>query len=108
VLDWRLDAASLLSGRGGPLRWLPGIPDRIAADPQWGPYLDARSQLVAQLANKVRLKAEGEPPAWAAQPHAPVPAELIADLQEWRTATQVDSGDLRPTGPPQLGRATRV
>ena len=24
---------------GGPLPWLPGIPDRIAADPNWGPYL---------------------------------------------------------------------
>ena len=28
----------------GPLPWLPGIPDRIAADPNWGPYLDARSR----------------------------------------------------------------
>ena len=29
--------------RDGPLPWLPGIPDRIAADPTWGPYLGARS-----------------------------------------------------------------
>ena len=33
-----------LVGAGGPLPWLPGIPDRIAADPDWGPYLDARSR----------------------------------------------------------------
>ena len=26
----------------------------------------------------------------------------------WRAATQVDPADLRPTGPPQLGRATRI
>jgi hypothetical protein len=37
-----------------------------------------------------------------------VPAELIADLQVWRAATQVDPSDLRPTGPPQLGHAARI
>ena len=109
VLDWRLDDTSLLSGQHGPLSWLPGIPDRIAADPTWGPYLDARSDLVAQLAYQVRLNtAAGEALAWAAQPHALLPAELIADVQVWRASTQVDSNDLRPTGPPQLRRAARV
>jgi conjugative relaxase-like TrwC/TraI family protein len=107
VLDWRIQATGLV-GAGGPLRWLPGIPDRIAVEPDWGPYLDARSELVAELADQVRLSTEGEAPAWAAQPHALVPAELIADVQVWRAATQVDPGDLRPTGPPQLGRAARV
>jgi len=33
---------------------------------------------------------------------------LIADLQVWRAATQVDPSDLRPTGPPQLRRATQI
>jgi hypothetical protein len=37
-----------------------------------------------------------------------VPAELIADIQVWRAATQVDPSDLRPTGPPKLCRAARV
>jgi hypothetical protein len=37
-----------------------------------------------------------------------VPAELIADIQVWRAATHVDPSDLRPTGPPQLGRAGRI
>ena len=99
---------STRSAAGGPLPWLPGIPDRIAADPDWGPYLNARSQLVAQLADQVRRNAAGEAPAWAAQPHALVPAELIADVQVWRAATQVDPSDLRPTGPPQLGHAARI
>ena len=108
VLDWRLDDTSLLSGRDGPLPWLPGIPDRIAADPTWGPYLDARSDLVAQLADQVRLNVGGEAPAWAAQLRALVSAELIADIRVWRAASQVDPTDLRPTGPPQLGRATRI
>jgi hypothetical protein len=107
VLDSRIQATGLV-GAGGPLRWLPGIPDRIAADPHWGPYLDARSELVAELADQVRLSTEGEAPAWAAQPHALMPAKLIADIQVWRAATQVDPGDLRPTGPPQLGYAARV
>jgi hypothetical protein len=76
VLDWRLDDTSPPSGRDGPLPWLPGIPDRIAADPQWGRYLVARSQQVAQLADQVRRNtAAGEAPAWAARPHALVSAE---------------------------------
>jgi hypothetical protein len=33
---------------------------------------------------------------------------LIAEVQVWRAATQVDPSDLRPTGPPQLGYAARI
>ena len=88
--------------------WLSGIPDRIAADPNWGPYLRARSQLVAELADQVSHNPATATVAWAAQRHAPVPAELIADIQVWRAATEVDPSDLRPTGPPQLGRAGRI
>jgi hypothetical protein len=107
VLDSRLHDIDDVA-TGGPLAWLPGIPDRLAGDPDWGPYLNARSRLVAQLADQVRLNAAHETPAWAAKPHAPVPAQLIADVQMWRAASQVDPRDLRPTGPPQLGRAARV
>ena len=64
--------------------------------------------LVAQLADQVRRNAAGEAPAWAVQPHALVPAELIAEVQVWRAATQVDPSDLRPTGPPQLSHATQA
>src|SRR5215213_8857426 len=58
---------------------------RIASPtpPNWGPYLDARSRLVAQLAEHVRGNAECETPAWAAVRHALVPAELIANVQLW-------------------------
>jgi len=107
VIDWRIQGVTKVA-TAGPLPWLPSIPHPIAADPQWGPYLHARSHLVVQLADQVRRNGAGEAPAWAAQPHAPVPAELISDIQVWRAANQVDPGDLRPTGPPQLGQATRA
>jgi hypothetical protein len=93
---------------GGPLPWLPGIPHRIAADRGWGPYLAARSNLVTQLADQVRLNTAGEAPAWAIQPHTPLSAELIAEVQVWRAATQVNPSDLRPTGPSQLSHATQA
>jgi len=93
---------------GGPLPWLPGIPHRIAADRGWGPYLAARSNLVTQLADEVRLNTAGEAPAWAIQPYTPLSAELIAEVQVWRAVTQVDPSDLRPTGPPQLSYATQA
>jgi hypothetical protein len=93
---------------GGPLPWLPGIPHRLVADPNWGSYLRARSQLVAELADQVRRNAAAVAPAWSAQPHTRVPAKLIADIQVWRAATQVDPSDMRPTGPPQLRNACRI
>jgi hypothetical protein len=107
VIDSRIHDINKLIGRG-PLPWLPGIPARIANDPNWGPYLDARSRLVAQLADQVRSTAAGEAPAWVAVRHTLAPAELIADVQVWRAATQVDPTDLRPTGPPQLDNAARI
>jgi hypothetical protein len=73
-----------------------------------GAILDARSQLVAQLADQIRRNAAAGAPAWVAQRHAHMPAEMIADVKVWRAATLVDPGDLRPTGPPQLCYATRI
>jgi hypothetical protein len=107
VIDWRIQDVNEVAA-GGPLPWLSGIPHRLADDPDWGPYLDARSQLVAELADQIRRNAAAEVPAWAAQPRTPVPAELVADVQVWRAATQVDPDELRPTGPPQLGYAGRT
>ena len=107
VIGCRIENVNKVAA-GGPLLWLPGIPHPVAADANWGPYRNARSQLVAELADQVRLNAAAEAPAWAAQPHTPVPAELIADVQVWRAAIQLDSSDPRPTGPPQLGQATRA
>jgi hypothetical protein len=108
VIDCRIQGVTKVA-TAGPLPWLPSIPHPIAAHPQWGPYLEARSHLVAELADQLRRNGAGEAaPACASQPHAPVPAELIADIQVWRAANQVDPGDLRPTGPPQLGQATRA
>jgi conjugative relaxase-like TrwC/TraI family protein len=107
VIDSRIQNVNQVTAEG-PLPWLPGVPHRLAADADWGPYLNARSQLVAELAGQVRRNAAAEAPAWAAQPHTPVAAELIADLQVWRAATQVDPNDLRPTGPPQLDNAARI
>jgi hypothetical protein len=109
LIDWRTGDVTGVAG-GGPLPWLPGIPNRLAADPNWGPCLNARSQLVAQLADQVRGNAAAEAPAaWvAARPHGVLSAELIADIQVWRAATQVEPSDLRPTAAPQLGNAARL
>jgi conjugative relaxase-like TrwC/TraI family protein len=107
VIDWRTGDVIGVPG-GGPLPCLPGIPHRLAADPNWGPYLNARSQLVAQLADQVRGNAAAETPAWAAQHHALLSAELIAEIQVWRAATQVEPSDLRPIGPLQSGYAARL
>ena len=66
VIDSRIQDVNQVTA-GGPLPWLSGIPHLLAADPDWGPYLNARSQLVAELADQVRRNAAAEAPPWAAQ-----------------------------------------
>ena len=57
VIDSRIHDINVVTA-GGPL---PGIPDPIAVDPEWGPYLEARSHLVSA---PTRLR----PPAAEAKP----------------------------------------
>jgi conjugative relaxase-like TrwC/TraI family protein len=51
VLYWRLP--ELTPTTPGPLPWLPGIPPTLRAHPVWSSYLAKRSQLVADLADRV-------------------------------------------------------
>jgi AAA domain len=105
VLDWRLDDTRLHNSPA-PLPWLPGIPDRIANSPEWGPYLAARAQLITDLADQVRAYSEAA--TWAAEQDRVLPAGLIADLRVWHAAMQVEPADLRPTGPKQRSVLART
>ncbi len=92
--------------RGGPLPWLPRIPSALTRDPIWGDYLEARHQLVARLAERVRddaMAAESRP-AWLAGAGRAAP-ELVADIEVWRAAHAVETGDTRPTGDRRGGLA---
>ncbi|MCC6497735.1 MAG: relaxase domain-containing protein [Propionibacteriaceae bacterium] len=97
VLSWRLDRAE----RGGPLPWVSGIPTRLAEDPQWGPYLSSRSELVRDLATKVREASGTREHRWQEGLHDDLTAELVAHVTVWRAAMGVPEGDLRPTGSAQ-------
>ena len=92
--------------RGGPLPWLPRTPEALTRDPLWGSYLDARQQLVSQLAEQVRhdaITAETRP-AWLTGTGRTAP-ELVADIEVWRAAHTVEPGDTRPTGDRRHGPA---
>ena len=52
VLDWRLPEPAATDP--GPLPWLPGILQALRDHPMWGQYLGKRSQLVTDLANRIR------------------------------------------------------
>jgi DNA primase catalytic core len=111
VLDWRLDDTGLRNAGPGPLPWLPGIPEALAAREQWGPYLAARSARVADLAGQVRAAAEagsGPSPAWARQGGGRLPAGVLGEVAVWRSAMQVDPADRRPTGTPQMQKAAMI
>ncbi|MDO9497331.1 MAG: toprim domain-containing protein, partial [Nocardioides sp.] len=118
VLDWRLDASGLRSTGNAaipsPLPWMPGVPERLADDPHWGAYLDQRAHLVDQLADEVRRRAAAQTslPTWAQNGIRPDPknrgtvADIVADVEVWRAAMQVPVDDRRPTGAPQLQKAS--
>ncbi|MCB0884925.1 MAG: transfer protein Tra, partial [Propionibacteriaceae bacterium] len=107
VMSWRLDDSGLRNAARGPLPWIPGIPEALTTDPQFGPWLQQRADLVTQLASAVRdaaLTATVDPgwvPAGVRRPSI----EAIADVEVWRAAMQIEPADLRPTGPMQLSRA---
>ncbi len=102
------DPATVLLSRldrrpaGGPLPWLPAIPERLVADPAWAGYLTARAERVRALAAQVRQRATPEQP-WAAPLAHHITPELLADLSVWRAARGVDPSDLRPVGSPDAG-----
>jgi conjugative relaxase-like TrwC/TraI family protein len=107
VLAWRLDDTYLHSPVA-PMPWLPGIPARIASDPDWGPYLAARARLIIDLADQVRTTGQAAAPSWAVERRFLPSADLIADIQVWRAAMQVQPADLRPTGPIQSSLLART
>jgi hypothetical protein len=107
VLDWRLDTTGTRSHTPGPLPWIPNIPHTLATDPEWGPYLTARGQLVADLADTVHQNAltAGSRPSWVTTGVGEPAGQAIADITVWRAAMNVPDGDLRPTGERQLPHA---
>ncbi|MEZ0580186.1 MobF family relaxase [Nocardioides sp. MH1] len=107
VLDWRLDASGLRNAGAGPLPWMPAVPPRLADDPHWGAYLAQRAHLVTDLAEQVRARATDHAalPAWAQNGLRPE-AATVANVEVWRAAIQVPVDDRRPTGAPQLQRAS--
>jgi conjugative relaxase-like TrwC/TraI family protein len=105
VLDWRLQPApGSAAERVGPLRWLAVIPHTLTQHPQWGPYLAARSELVTELADRIRATARdwqlATVPPWARPLLADQP-ELMAEIAVFRAAHNVDPADTRITGPEQ-------
>ena len=107
VLNWRLNDTQL-HNPAAPLPWLPGIPARIATDPDWGPYLAARARLIIDHTDQVRTAERAGAPSWAVERRFLPSADLIADIQVWRAATQVQPADLRPTGPIQSSLLART
>ncbi len=105
VLHWRLDDHGT-PGKG-PLPWLPGIPPDLRQQPHWGPYLNARADLVTTLTDQVRhrvISTPNTPPWWPSGRSLPTP-DLLADLTVWRAANAVPDSDHRPTGPTQPAKA---
>jgi conjugative relaxase-like TrwC/TraI family protein len=104
VLDWRLPESAATDP--GPLPWLPGIPHALHDHPVWGKYLAKRSQLVTDLANRVRGDAgqDETQPVWA-PPGSRANLEIIGEVAVWRAANGIHPNDPRPTGAAQRSTA---
>ncbi|GAB3821905.1 hypothetical protein GCM10028820_31450 [Tessaracoccus terricola] len=103
VLAWRIHTPTTQ----GPLPWLPDIPARLAAHPDWGPYLQKRAGLIKDCTDELRTAAPAGRPAWAL-PGQKLTQSLISDVETWRAATSVEATDRRPTGPTPLGGAAKA
>ena len=86
VLDWRLPEPAPTGP--GPLPWLPGIPQALHDHPVWGQYLAKRSQVVTDIANRIRDHAgkDETQPVWAPPGSRPNLA-IIGEIAVWRRPT---------------------
>jgi hypothetical protein len=104
VLDWRLPEPA--PADRGPLPWLPGVPEALHDHPVWGQYLAQRSQLVTDLANRIRghVGQDETQPVWAPSGSRPN-LVIIGEVAVWRAANGIHPNDPRPTGAAQLPTA---
>jgi hypothetical protein len=88
-----------------PLPWLPAVPQALHDHPVWGEYLAKRSQLVTDLANRIRDQAGQDEtrPVWA--PGSQPNVGIIGEVAVWRAANGIHPYDPRPTGAAQLQTA---
>ena len=107
VLDWRLPEPAPTNP--GPLPWLPGIPTALHDHLVWGQYLAKRSQLLTDLANRIRGHASQDDtqPVWA-PPGSRPNAAIIGEVAVWRAASGIHTSDPRPTGGTQLETAPAI
>ena len=107
VLDWRLPEPA--ATEPGPLPWLPGIPRALHDHPVWGEYLAKRSELVTDLANRIRGHASQDDTqqVWAPPGSRPNLA-IIGEVAVWRAANGIHPNDPRPTGAAQLQTASAL
>ncbi|MDP7707484.1 MobF family relaxase [Mycobacterium sp. TY815] len=104
TLDWRLDETGEHSTGNGPLRWLPAIPAALNANPDWARYLQARHDLVVDLAQSIRQIAADwdtvSAPRWA-RPLLNGTPGIRAEIAVFRAAHDICDADTRLTGPEQ-------
>jgi hypothetical protein len=107
VLDWRLPEPAPTDP--GPLPWLPGVPKALRDHPVWDQYLAKRSQLVTDLANRIRGHASQDETqlVWA-PPGSRPNAAIIGEVAVWRAANGIHPSDPRPTGARQLQTASAL
>nr|WP_300142354.1 AAA family ATPase [Propionicimonas sp.] len=105
VVDRRLDVVSLRAENDErrPLPWLPSVPQKLLAEPEWRRYLAARWALVTELAERVHRNAATDRavPRWAAALIEQPTPDTLARIEVWRAAHAIPDNDLRPSGPAQ-------
>lgn len=111
VIDWRLPPGPVDPDNPAPLHWLAPIPEALRDDPQFGPYLAGRADLVAELADQIRATAHtwqaDTAPLWA-RPLLGKRPGLLAEIAVFRAAHDVDVADTRITGPEQYPTRSAV
>nr|WP_232530949.1 MobF family relaxase [Microlunatus antarcticus] len=101
----------ILSGQaspaGGPLPWLPPVPERLLEHPTFGAYLTARSTLVRDLAEAVRTNSAYVRPAWTNALPEDANPDVVGDIAVWRASHRIPTNDPSPLGAPPTDPSTQ-
>lgn len=110
VLHWRLED-DVHSAGSGPMAWLDPIPEPLACDATWGPFLKAHAAAVRAEADAVWTAALGwraeTAPRWA-QPFVARHPELVALCAQWRAANAIRDNELAPAGERPTGFSRKI
>ncbi|MDR1791271.1 MAG: relaxase domain-containing protein [Propionibacteriaceae bacterium] len=108
LLTWR--TATLNQTGGGPLPWLPAIPEQLRDRGDTAKELEERHQQIVKLAAQIGTSADGDTaePIWVKNNGLKLPPSLTRQIEIYRAGIGLPKDEARPLGEPPEDAGARI